>query len=69
MTINFIATESGVNWRTVEKHLTYLIGKKMVSELFSSEYVRIFELSELGKTHVEEIKKREFGKLIKKEAV
>ena len=29
MTINQIAIDSGINWRTVEKHLTYLIGKKL----------------------------------------
>lgn len=67
MTINQLSCESGVNWRTVEKHLTYLIGKKMVQELFSSEYVRIFELTETGKGYVVGVKKRELAKIIKKE--
>ncbi len=67
MTINHIATESGINWRTVEKHLTYLIGKRLVQELFSSEYVRIFELTEEGKKFTYEIKKKELAKIIKKD--
>ncbi len=53
-TINQIANNSGINWRTVEKHLTFLIGKKLVSEIFSSEYVRIFELTEFGKKDLQE---------------
>lgn len=65
MTINQIAHESGVNWRTVEKHLTYMIGKKMVEELFSSEYVRIFELTEEGRRQVNEVKRRELAKVVK----
>lgn len=56
-TINQISSESGINWRTVEKHLTFMIGKKLVTEIFSSEYVRIFELTQNGKNLVEEIKK------------
>ena len=55
-TINQISNESGINWRTVEKHLTYLIGKKLVNEVFSSEYVRIFELTQHGRSQLEELK-------------
>ncbi|MBS3168600.1 PAS domain S-box protein [Candidatus Woesearchaeota archaeon] len=57
-TINQLASESGINWRTVEKHLTYLIGKKLVAEIFSSEYVRIFELTEIGKSYTEKLKNK-----------
>jgi len=67
MTINHIANESGVNWRTVEKHLTYLIGKRMVEELFSSEYIRIFELTDQGRVYVEQVKQRELAKIVKKD--
>jgi len=63
-TINQIAHDSGINWRTVEKHLTFLIGKKLVKEVFSSEYVRIFELTELGHIYLEEIKKEELRKFM-----
>jgi PAS domain S-box-containing protein len=55
-TINQISQDSGINWRTVEKHLTFLIGKRLVSEVFSSEYVRIFETTENGLQHIEKIK-------------
>ncbi len=65
-TINQISNESGVNWRTVEKHLTYLIGKRYVSEVFSSEYVRIFELTALGLEYLSEIKARTLQKHVKK---
>lgn len=67
MTINQVSTDSGINWRTVEKHLTFLIGKKMVQELFSSEYVRIFELTEQGREYVVQLRKRELERLVKKE--
>jgi len=45
-TINQIASETDINWRTVSNHLTYLMGKKLVTEVFHSRYVRIFELTE-----------------------
>ena len=48
-TINQIAIKTSINWKTVELHLTYLIGKGLVSEIFSSQYLRIFELSDKGK--------------------
>ncbi len=65
-TINQVSIESGINWRTVEKHLTFLIGKKLVTEIFSSEYVRIFELTSIGKEYVEEIKEEHMNKYFKK---
>ena len=64
-TINQLSIDSGVNWRTVEKHLTFLIGKKYAAEIFSSEYVRIFELTEIGREFVEKLKKENVKVLIK----
>ncbi len=55
-TINQISNESGINWRTVEKHLTFLIGKKLVNEVFSSEYVRILELTQPGIIYINKLK-------------
>jgi predicted transcriptional regulator len=49
-TINQIASDIGINWRTVESHLTYLAGKKMVCETPASKHVRIFEITKLGKS-------------------
>ncbi|MBW2980613.1 ArsR family transcriptional regulator [Candidatus Woesearchaeota archaeon] len=51
-TINHISNETDINWKTVENHLIYLIGRGLVSEVFSSDYVRIFELTEEGKDYV-----------------
>ncbi len=65
-TINQISNESGINWRTVEKHLTYFIGKKYAREVFSSEYVRIFELTELGLEYLDEIKTKTLQRHVKK---
>jgi predicted transcriptional regulator len=51
-TINQISTETGINWRTVELHLTYLVGKGLAKEVFNSSYVRIYALTELGKADI-----------------
>lgn len=51
-TINNISNETQINWKTVERHLTYLIGKGWVREAFSSAYVRIFELTAFGKDYL-----------------
>jgi len=54
-TINQLANETAINWKTVENHLTYLVGRGMVTEIFSSKYVRIFELTKEGKEHISKI--------------
>ena len=51
-TINQISNESQINWKTVERHLVYLVGKGWVREAFSSAYVRIFELTAFGKDYL-----------------
>ena len=51
-TINQISSETQINWKTVERHLIYLIGKGWAREVFSSAYVRIFELTAFGKDYV-----------------
>lgn len=65
ITINQLATKTGINWKTVENHLTYLCGKGLVKEVFSSEYVRIFELTLDGKEKLKEIKHKHFARLAK----
>ncbi len=66
-TINQIANDSGINWKTVEKHLTHLIGKKLVQEVFSSEYVRIFELTSQGKSCIQETSEMQKRKYVLEE--
>jgi len=51
-TINQISIETQVNWRTVDRHLIYLTGKGWVREVFSSAYVRIYELTAFGKDYL-----------------
>jgi len=66
-TINQLANDSGINWRTVEKHLTYLIGKKIVEEIKSSKYIRIFELTENGRKYYETLVLKQQIKYVKSE--
>ena len=56
-TINQLAINTNINWKTVESHLTYLLGKKYVNEIFSSKFVRIFDLSEQGKAYLNQARK------------
>ena len=51
-TINHLSNETQINWKTVERHLIHLTGKGWVKEVFSSAYVRIFELTAFGKDYV-----------------
>ena len=47
-TVNQIASETGINWKTVDNHLTYLVGRGLAHEVFSSKFVRIFEITDRG---------------------
>ena len=51
-TINQISGETQINWKTVERHLVYLVGKGWAREAFNSAYVRIFELTAFGKDYL-----------------
>lgn len=57
-TVNQISSETEINWKTVDNHLTYLMGKGMVRSVFSSRYVKIFELTEQGKERAQASQKR-----------
>lgn len=48
-TVNKIASETGINWKTVDNHIIYLIGRGYAKEVFVSQYVKIFEISQRGK--------------------
>ncbi|HSU72410.1 MAG TPA: hypothetical protein VLJ21_01000, partial [Candidatus Binatia bacterium] len=37
-TVNQVATETGINWRTVDNHLVYLTGRGFLREVFNSPY-------------------------------
>ena len=51
-TINELSVKTGINWRTVESHLVYLVGRGLIKEVFSSEYVRIFRISDFGRSYI-----------------
>lgn len=51
-TLNQIARSAQINWKTVDNHITYLIGKGFVQEVFSSPYVRIVQITERGLKHL-----------------
>ncbi|MBS3159408.1 hypothetical protein J4436_01335 [Candidatus Woesearchaeota archaeon] len=65
--INEISINTGVNWKSVEKHLTFLVGKGLVEEVCSTEYIRIFDLTKIGCEGVKLIEKRELERFVKKE--
>ena len=50
MTVNEIARFAAINWKTVDNHLIHLAGRGLVKEVFNSAYVRIYELTEDGKS-------------------
>ena len=52
LSINEIAKQSKINWKTVSNHLIYLTGRGFVKEVFSSSYVRIYELTDSGKSFI-----------------
>jgi predicted transcriptional regulator len=47
-TLNQIARSAKINWKTVDNHITYLIGRGFVKEIFNSPYVRIVQITERG---------------------
>jgi predicted transcriptional regulator len=47
-TVNQVATETGINWRTVDNHIIYLAGKGYLREVFVSRYVKIYEITDRG---------------------
>lgn len=57
-TVNQISSETGINWKTVDNHLIYLVGKGMAQVVFSSPYVKIFELTGVGKEYADHLKGR-----------
>lgn len=51
-TINQLSRSAGINWRTAKIHLEFLEKNGDVAEVVSSEYVRIFRLTEQGEKNV-----------------
>ena len=65
-TINQISLDTNINWKTVEKHLTFLLGKRFIEEVYHSEYLRIFDLDTKGREKVTCLKEEAKSKLVSK---
>lgn len=48
-TVNQLSREVGINWRTVDNHLIYLVGKGYASTVFTSPYVKIYQITDAGR--------------------
>ncbi len=68
-TVNQISSDTKINWKTVDNHLIYLMGRELVEIVFSSPYVKIFELTETGKDFLEFEEYEKNGKIIEKEVL
>jgi len=44
-TVNELATAIKTNWRTIDKHITFLVGKGKVEPVIQTKYVRIYRLA------------------------
>ncbi|MBI4143945.1 ArsR family transcriptional regulator [Candidatus Woesearchaeota archaeon] len=47
--VNNIAHDTGINWRTVDKHLDYLLEQGLVSKFYFAEQLKIYSITELGR--------------------
>jgi predicted transcriptional regulator len=61
LTTNQLSIKTGINWKTVEAHLTFLIGKGFVKEVVKSEYVRIFALTGEGEKFTSNISNKQIS--------
>jgi predicted ArsR family transcriptional regulator len=48
-TVNQLSKDSGINWRTVDNHIIHLIGRGYVSPVFTSPYVKIYQITDAGR--------------------
>ena len=48
-TVNQLSKESGINWRTVDNHIVHLIGRGYVAPVFTSPYVKIYQITDAGR--------------------
>jgi predicted transcriptional regulator len=52
VSVNDLATKSGINWNTTRRQLVLLKGNDLVREVFAHPRLRIYELTEKGRTAV-----------------
>lgn len=46
-TLNQLAKATNTNWSTIDKHITYLVGRGKVKSVLQTKYVRIYKLAEV----------------------
>ncbi len=47
-TVNQVATETGINWKTVDNHTIYLTGRGFLKAIFISPFVKIYAITDKG---------------------
>ena len=53
-TVNQLSKETKINWKTVDNHITYILGKGFAEIVFESKYVKIYQISEKGKEEIKQ---------------
>lgn len=61
MPIREIAKKSKIDWYATERHLNYLKGRELVTEVFRHKLLRLFQLTELGKEVIVGLKNKKRG--------
>ena len=51
-TVNQISRHTKINWRSVVIHIKYLVEKGLIKNVVNSPYVKIYELSDIGKEFI-----------------
>lgn len=59
VTVNEISKKTEINWKTVDNHLVYLCGRGWAAKVFDSPSIKIFELTDEGREHIERTRRRE----------
>jgi glycogen synthase len=63
-TVNKIANETGINWKTVDNHIIHLLGKGHITTVFKSAYVKIYTTTSEGEEYAQEIKQSFYEKYV-----
>jgi len=53
-TLNQLSNDTDINWKTVDNHIIYLLGRGFVTEVYFSKYVKIVEITEKGTAFLKE---------------
>ncbi|MEK6822746.1 MAG: ArsR family transcriptional regulator [Nanoarchaeota archaeon] len=53
-TVNQLAGDVGINWRTVDNHIVHLVGRGLVAPVFVSPYVKIYQITDAGRVTLEQ---------------